>query len=75
MKVLSTRFFPLMLVIVPLVASGCSLLPHSMYPSQWHKLNQVEAPRQDMYFSVPDPIPELEQQEQQTRSEPEATKD
>ncbi|QDT25048.1 hypothetical protein Enr10x_03420 [Gimesia panareensis] len=75
MKVLSTRFFSLMLVIVPLVSSGCSLLPHSMHPSQWYKLNQVEAPRKDMYFSVPDPIPELEQQVHQTRSVTEDAQD
>ena len=75
MKVLSKRFFSLMLVVVPLVSTGCSLLPHSMHPSQWYKLNQVEAPRKDMYFSVPDPIPELKQRGDQRRSATEAAQD
>ncbi|QDT88677.1 hypothetical protein [Gimesia algae] len=45
-----------------LFLTGCSLMPHALQPDQLHKLSRQEKTRDDMYFSVPDEIPELNHQ-------------
>ncbi len=42
--------------------TGCQLLPHSLQPSQWHKLNRGPKLGRDTYnFSIKDPtIPSQE---------------
>ncbi|WP_417382405.1 hypothetical protein [Gimesia sp.] len=45
-----------------LFSTGCSLMPHALQPDQLHKLSRQEKPRDDMYFSVPDEIPGLNNQ-------------
>lgn len=64
MKALSKALMIVIIPCIPLLASGCDLLPHAIQPSQWHKLNRGPAPREDTHFSVPDYIPELEQKAQ-----------
>ncbi len=61
MKVLSKALLVLIIPSISFFASGCEMLPHALHPSQWSKLNRGPAPREDTYFSVPDYIPELEQ--------------
>lgn len=48
MKALSKVLIVLIIPSISLITSGCQ------------KLNMHPAPREDMYFSVPDYIPELE---------------
>lgn len=62
MKVLTKVLLIAIIPSMSFLASGCEMLPHALQPGQWHKLNRGPAPRQDTYFSVPDYIPELEQQ-------------
>ncbi|EDL59081.1 hypothetical protein [Gimesia maris] len=63
MKVLIRVCLVLVLSGLSLHLTGCSLMPHALQPDQLHKLSRQEKGRDDMYFSVPDEIPELSNQE------------
>lgn len=58
-----------LLIVGALLLSGCaafndhaSTVLHNLKPHRLWRLNRHPAPRRDVYYSVPDPIPALNQQ-------------
>jgi hypothetical protein len=54
--------FGIQLLVIGMILPicGCQFFPHNLKPHRLWRLNRMSAPSRDTYFSVSDPIPEIE---------------